>query len=74
MDCDLQDNPKYIPDLIKKFKEGYDIVATGEVMGQRPFSQNKEALVKVKNLSGVEVLRPLSAKLLDETDKKNTIL
>jgi len=28
MDCDLQDNPKYIPDLINKSKEGYDIVYT----------------------------------------------
>ena len=26
MDCDLQDNPKYIPDLLSKSKEGYDIV------------------------------------------------
>jgi len=28
MDCDLQDNPKYIPDLLSKSKEGYDIVFT----------------------------------------------
>ena len=28
MDCDLQDNPKYIIDLINKSKEGYDIVLT----------------------------------------------
>lgn len=46
----------------------YDIIATGEVLGQRPFSQNKEALERVKNLAGVEVLRPLSAKLLAETE------
>ena len=55
--------------------EGFDFVATGEVLGQRPFSQNKKALEKVKDLSGVEVLRPLSAKLLDETEiEKNKIL
>jgi dolichol-phosphate mannosyltransferase len=28
MDCDLQDNPKYIIDLINKSKEGFDIVHT----------------------------------------------
>ncbi len=49
-------------------QEGYDIVATGEVLGQRPFSQNKKALKQVKKLAGVEVLRPLSAKLLPETE------
>lgn len=48
-------------------QEGFDIVATGEVLGQRPFSQNKGALLKVKKLSGVDVLRPLTAKLLPET-------
>jgi tRNA-uridine 2-sulfurtransferase len=48
-------------------KEKYDIVATGEVLGQRPFSQRKEALLRVLKLSGVDVLRPLSAKLLPET-------
>ena len=56
-------------------KQGFDFVATGEVLGQRPFSQNKQALEKVQDLSGVEVLRPLSAKLLDETEiEKNRIL
>lgn len=49
-------------------QEGFDIVSTGEVLGQRPFSQNKEALKRVQSLSGVDVLRPLSAKLLDETE------
>ena len=28
MDCDLQDNPIYIPDLLNKAKEGYDVVFT----------------------------------------------
>ncbi|MBC8342632.1 MAG: glycosyltransferase family 2 protein [Bacteroidetes bacterium] len=28
MDCDLQDNPKYIVDLLNKAKEGFDIVYT----------------------------------------------
>lgn len=39
---------------------------SGEVLGERPMSQNKNALDLVKRLSGFEklILRPLSAKLL----------
>ena len=50
--------------------EGYDFVATGEVVGQRPMSQNRGALQNVANISelGDRLLRPLSAKLLDETE------
>jgi len=48
-------------------KENFDFCENGEVLGQRPFSQNKEALQRVQKLAGAEVLRPLSAKLLDET-------
>ncbi len=48
-------------------KNGFAIVATGEVLGQRPFSQNKDALARVSELAGTEILRPLSAKLLPET-------
>jgi len=49
--------------------EGFDFVATGEVLGQRPMSQNLRALnliAKEADLAG-RLLRPLSAKLLDET-------
>jgi len=51
-------------------KEGFDFVATGEVLGQRPMSQNKQALKIVEKLSGLEgkILRPMSAKLLPETE------
>ena len=28
IDCDLQDNPKYIPELVNKSKDGFDIVFT----------------------------------------------
>lgn len=45
----------------------FDFIATGEVLGQRPFSQNKDALLEVQRLAGVPVLRPLCAKLLPET-------
>jgi len=42
---------------------------TGEVVGQRPMSQNKDALGKVLDLSQSDgyLLRPMSAKLLEET-------
>ena len=49
-------------------KEKYDFIATGEVLGQRPFSQNRQALDKIMKLADVEVLRPLSSKLLPETE------
>ncbi|MCF7836398.1 hypothetical protein K9N08_01345 [Candidatus Gracilibacteria bacterium] len=52
-------------ELAKKKK--FQIVASGEVLGQRPFSQNKQALQVVEKIAGVEILRPLSAKLLPET-------
>jgi len=56
-------------------REGYDFIATGEVLGQRPMSQNGGALERVKKLAGVEVLRPLSALLLPETElEKNGLV
>jgi len=63
--------------MIKKAGEigGYDIIATGEVAGQRPFSQQIPAMKKVAKIGGVEVLRPLSAKLMPETsyEKKGLV-
>lgn len=48
-------------------REGFDFVATGEVMGQRPMSQNAQALAVVEKTSGMSgrLIRPLSAKLLE---------
>ena len=48
---------------------GGDFLFTGEVLGQRPMSQNKGALRTVERESGYagRVLRPLSAQLLPET-------
>lgn len=48
---------------------GLDFLFTGEVLGQRPFSQNRGALNAVANDSGYadRLLRPLSAKLLPPT-------
>jgi tRNA U34 2-thiouridine synthase MnmA/TrmU len=53
--------------LLKKYQA--DFVATGEVLGERPKSQNRQALEIVEKMSGIKglVLRPLSAKLLPVT-------
>lgn len=60
--------------MFKKCKEvmqeiGASFVVTGEVLGQRPKSQFREALKIIERESELEglVLRPLSAKLLDPT-------
>jgi tRNA-uridine 2-sulfurtransferase len=49
--------------------ENADFVFSGEVMGQRPMSQNKKALALVAKESGLGelLLRPLSAKCLPPT-------
>lgn len=49
--------------------EGADFVITGEVLGQRPMSQNRRGLDLVAAESGVGglLVRPLSAKLLPPT-------
>jgi tRNA U34 2-thiouridine synthase MnmA/TrmU len=51
-------------------KEGWHFVATGEVLNQRPMSQNKKALIRIAEESGAGsfLLRPLSALLLPETE------
>ena len=50
-------------------EEGNDFLFTGEVVGQRPFSQNKGSLNLIVKESGYGevLLRPLSAKLLKTT-------
>ena len=50
-------------------EEGFSFLFSGEVMGQRPKSQTKNALRYVEKNSGIDgyVVRPLSAKLLPET-------
>jgi tRNA U34 2-thiouridine synthase MnmA/TrmU len=60
--------------MLRKTKElmrGWNaaFVVTGEVLGQRPMSQHKQALETIVTESGLEglVLRPLSARLLTET-------
>lgn len=50
-------------------QEGFDFLFSGEVLGQRPMSQNRQALALVAKLSGrtADILRPLSALALEPT-------
>ena len=50
-------------------EKGFDFLFSGEVLGQRPMSQNKTSLRYVEKHSGFDgyILRPLSAKNLPET-------
>lgn len=59
---------KYSGDLLEKFNA--DFIITGEVLNQRPMSQNKKALETVKNESGFsnKILRPLCAQNLEPTE------
>jgi len=51
-------------------KERFDFVATGEVLGERPMSQNRQSLKLIEKECGLSgyLLRPLSAKLLEPTE------
>ncbi|BBO78811.1 tRNA 4-thiouridine(8) synthase ThiI [Desulfosarcina widdelii] len=50
-------------------EKGFDFLFSGEVLGQRPMSQNRTSLRYVEKHSGYDgyILRPLSAKSLPET-------
>ncbi len=50
-------------------EEEASFVVTGEVLGQRPMSQNRQALALIEKESGLQgfLLRPLCAQLLEET-------
>ncbi len=56
---------------------GASFIVTGEVLGQRPMSQNRRAIELIEKESGVEelIVRPLSAKLLPPSipEKENWI-
>jgi len=55
--------------LAEAQRQGADFIATGEVLGQRPMSQRKDAFRLMEKGAGVEglVVRPLSGKLLPPT-------
>lgn len=59
---------KIAKEIAKKI--GADFIATGEVLGERPFSQRREAMFLIEREAGLKgkVLRPLSAKLLPESE------
>jgi tRNA-specific 2-thiouridylase len=58
---------KKAKEIMKKNK--FDLVATGEVLGERPMSQNLRTLKLIEKESSLKgyLLRPLSEKLLAET-------
>ena len=58
---------KRAKDLFKKYNASY--IITGEVLGERPMSQNSSTLFKIEEEAGLSrlVLRPLSAKVLPLT-------
>lgn len=53
---------------------GADFLFSGEVVGQRPMSQTRQSLRYVEKRSGYDglILRPLSARLLPETDMEKS--
>lgn len=67
MDCHLLMLKKAKEEMIKK---EYDFIATGDVLSERPFSQNMPSLLRMDKEAGLagKILRPLSAKLLPETE------
>jgi hypothetical protein len=50
-------------------KLGFDFLATGEVVGERPMSQTRGSLIKIEKEAGLSgrVVRPLSGRILAET-------
>ena len=69
---DVAEDTRHISTLTR-----FDFIATGEVLGERPMSQNKQALELIEKESGLHgyLLRPLSAKLLEPTipEKKGLV-
>lgn len=63
---------RYSGKLLEQFNA--DFIITGEVLNQRPMSQNRQALNIVKKESGFadKILRPLCAKNLDETEMERS--
>ncbi|HDD72544.1 MAG TPA: hypothetical protein ENG00_00465, partial [Candidatus Aenigmarchaeota archaeon] len=49
---------------------GSDFIATGDVLGERPFSQRRDMLMLIEREAGLEnrIVRPLSGRLLPPTD------
>ena len=60
----------YMLRKVKELAPKGSVIATGEVLGQRPMSQHLQAFNAIEKLSGLKgkVLRPLSGKLLPTTE------
>ncbi len=65
--------------MLRKAKEyademGASLIVTGEVLDERPMSQHRRALDLIEKESGLtgRILRPLSAKLLPETEAEKS--
>lgn len=65
--------------MLRKAKEltqkiGAKCIVTGEVLDERPFSQTKQSMERIEKEAGMEgkILRPLSAKLLPETEAEKS--
>jgi tRNA-specific 2-thiouridylase len=67
---------KIVGEMLKE--EGADFIISGEVLGQRPMSQNLRSLTLISHDSGFKdlILRPLSAHRLPETlpEKKGWVM
>ena len=64
--------------IFKKAKEymartGASFLVTGEVLGERPMSQRRDAILLIEKEAGLKrlILRPLSAKFFDPTEAEN---
>ena len=67
----------FILNKTKEMLKKNDFIVTGEVIGERPMSQYRKALDEIDKDTelGGKILRPLSAKLLDETEpEKNKLV
>jgi len=66
----------FILNLAREYadKNKIEVIATGEVLGERPMSQHSKALKIIEEESGLRgrLLRPLSAKLLEETQAEKS--
>jgi tRNA-uridine 2-sulfurtransferase len=67
----------FILEYAKKLMKKEDFIVTGEVLGERPMSQHRQAMATIDKESKLQgkILRPLSAKILEETEpEKNKLV
>ena len=69
LDCKIFMVSKAVQWVKENYKNGFDFIITGEVIGQRPMSQRKKTMPIVASESGADdiLLRPLCAKNLPAT-------